>query len=68
MTRYDRIMRPARLAMALLSAVVGVVWLGQGVGLIGGSFMTGSPVWAVTGACLVGLAIVIVVVERRRGA
>lgn len=29
--------------------VVGVIWLGQGVGLIGGSFMTGEAVWAVIG-------------------
>jgi hypothetical protein len=34
--------------------VVGVVWLGQGVGLIGGSFMTGEAVWAVIGAvCII---------------
>ena len=34
--------------------VVGIVWLGQGVGLIGGSFMTGQAVWAVIGgACIV---------------
>ena len=33
--------------------LVGVVWLGQGVGLIGGSFMTGEALWAVIGAvCL----------------
>ena len=29
--------------------VVGLIWLGQGVGLIGGSFMTGEAVWAVIG-------------------
>jgi hypothetical protein len=34
--------------------VVGVIWLGQGVGLIGGSFMTGEAVWAVIGGgCIV---------------
>ena len=34
--------------------VVGLLWLGQGVGLIGGSFMTGHVVWAVVGAvCIV---------------
>ncbi|HEX4865555.1 MAG TPA: hypothetical protein VFV02_15915 [Acidimicrobiales bacterium] len=35
--------------------VVGVIWLGQGVGLIGGSFMTEEAVWAVIG----GVSIVI---------
>ena len=32
-----------------LFLVVGVIWLGQGVGLIGGSFMTGEALWAVIG-------------------
>jgi hypothetical protein len=59
-------MRPTRLVLAAVIALVGIVWLGQGVGLIGGSFMTGSPLWAVIGAAMVILAIVIVVVERRR--
>jgi hypothetical protein len=45
-----------RLLFALggLFVVVGVIWLGQGVGLIGGSFMTGEAVWAVIGGfCIV---------------
>jgi hypothetical protein len=43
---------PVRVLFALggLFLVVGVIWLGQGVGLIGGSFMTGEAVWAVIGA------------------
>jgi uncharacterized membrane protein HdeD (DUF308 family) len=37
-----------------LFLVVGVIWLGQGVGLIGGSFMTGQAVWAVIGVvCII---------------
>jgi len=33
---------------------VGVIWIGQGIGAIHGSFMTGSPFWAVVGAfCLI---------------
>ena len=40
--------------------VVGVIWLGQGVGLIGGSFMTGEAVWAAIGAvCIVIAALLI---------
>jgi hypothetical protein len=35
--------------------VVGVIWLGQGVGLIGGSFMTGEAVWAVIGGVCIAL-------------
>lgn len=41
-------------ALGGLFVVVGVIWLGQGLGLIGGSFMTGEAVWAVIGgACIV---------------
>jgi hypothetical protein len=35
-------------------AVVGFVWIGQGVGLLrGSSFMVGDPRWAVAGVVLV---------------
>lgn len=30
--------------------LVGVLWVGQGIGLIGGSFMSGQAIWAVIGA------------------
>lgn len=41
-------------ALGGVFVVVGVIWLGQGVGLIGGSFMTGESAWAVIGAvCIV---------------
>ena len=30
--------------------IVGAVWFGQGVGWIGGSFMSGEALWAVIGA------------------
>jgi len=33
--------------------LAGVVWIGQGLGWITGSFMTGSTFWAVTGAVCV---------------
>ncbi len=43
---------PVRVLFALggLFLVVGLIWLGQGVGLIGGSFMTGEGLWALIGA------------------
>ena len=59
-------MRTSRLFIALLAALVGGVWLGQGLGYIGGSFMTGSAFWAVVGAALLVLALVIVLAEVRR--
>lgn len=59
-------MRPTRLVLALVIALAGLVWLGQGLGFIPGSFMSGSLFWAAVGAVLVALAVVIVAAERRR--
>lgn len=51
-------MTPRR-AIAAALIVLGAIWMGQGLGFIGGSFMTGDPTWAVIGAVLVVLAIAI---------
>lgn len=58
-------MRPSRLVIALLLALVGIVWIGQGTGLVSGSAMSGSTFWAVAGLVLVVLAAVVVAAERR---
>lgn len=50
--------------IAVLTAI-GLVWLGQGIGLIEGSFMTGQPVWAIVGAAMLAAAIVLAVSARR---
>lgn len=42
--------------LLVLSMLVGVVWIGQGVGLIRGSFMTGQIEWSVIGAMLAAIA------------
>jgi len=39
-----------------LAILVGGVWIGQGVGLIPGSFMTGRIEWSVIGATVAGLS------------
>jgi hypothetical protein len=59
-------MRPTRLVLAAVLALVGIIWLGQGLGFIGGSFMTGSLFWAVVGAVLLAGAVLLVLLERRR--
>ena len=47
-------MSVVRIVLGILLVLVGAVWFGQGVGWIGGSFMTGAVVWAVIGAaCIV---------------
>jgi hypothetical protein len=60
-------MRRTRLALAIVLALVGLVWLGQGLGFLPGSVMSGSLFWAVVGAALVIGGVLLVVVERRRG-
>jgi glucose dehydrogenase len=61
-------MRTSPLLVALFLALLGLVWIGQGVGLVGGSFMTGSPFWAAVGLVLVAVAAAILVRERRGSA
>jgi hypothetical protein len=47
------VIRGAAGGAGLVLLVAGAVFFGQGVGWIGGSFMTGSGRWAVIGALLV---------------
>jgi hypothetical protein len=55
------------LVIGALLVLVGVVWIGQGVGIIEGSFMTGEAVWAIIGAvCLVLGATLLVTTLRAR--
>jgi uncharacterized membrane protein len=42
-----------RLVIGVVLCLVGALWIGQGVGAIGGSSMTGHAVWAVFGAIAV---------------
>ena len=61
----------AKLIAGVLVGLLGIVWLGQGVGLIRGSFMTGQAMWAIIGAVLVVIAAWLlwsVVQSRRVGA
>jgi len=56
---------------AILGAVfcvVGVVWIGPGIGLIGGSVMSGHFQWAIYGAVtlVIGLALLSVARRARR--
>lgn len=48
-------------------ALVGVVWLLQGVGILPGSFMTGQLFWAVMGAIFLVVGGLLVFVGLRRG-
>jgi hypothetical protein len=51
-----------------LVAITGGVWTLQGLGYVGGSFMTGATLWAIIGpvVLLAGLAIVAFALRGRR--
>lgn len=53
--------------LGALLALAGVVWTLQGLGYVGGSFMTGATIWAVIGpiAAVAGLALVAIGRRRR---
>ena len=46
-----------KLGIGAACALVGIAWLGQGLNLIRGSFMTGQPQWAVIGGALLVVAV-----------
>ena len=48
-----------RLVIGVVLLLIGIVWIGQGIGAIGGSFMTGEAVWAVIGAVAVLFGLVL---------
>ena len=54
--------------VAILLFLPGVIWFGQGIGLIKGSFMTSETRWAVTGAIMIVVAAGIFWFARTRSA
>jgi hypothetical protein len=57
-----------RYIVAALLAIVGLIFVGQGLGYIGGSGMSGQPFWAVVGAILVVGGAGLAWTTRRRSA
>ena len=58
----------ALIVLGALAALAGAVWTLQGLGYIGGSFMSGATVWAVIGPIVLvaGLAIIYLALRARR--
>lgn len=52
-------------AVAGLIGAVGLIFIGQGLGWIPGSYMSGDPTWAVVGAVMVVIAAVLIRRGRR---
>jgi LPXTG-motif cell wall-anchored protein len=51
---------------AVLSLILGCVWVLQGIGVLPGSFMTGETAWAVYGGLLILVALAALVALNRR--
>jgi hypothetical protein len=59
--------RQLAVVLGVVMLLVGGLWTFQGLGYVGGSFMSGSDTWAIIGPIVAGLgvALVIVGVQRR---
>ena len=58
--------RISRLVVALVLALTGGTFVGQGLGYIPESFMTGDPFWALVGGMLLVAALALTVAELQR--
>ena len=54
-----------RYLVAGVIGLVGLIFIGQGLGFIGGSRMSNDPFWAAVGAVMVVLAVVIAFMSWR---
>ena len=57
-------------AIGVAAALAGIVWTLQGLGYVGGSFMSGATIWAIIGpvVALAGLALIAIASRSRRRA
>ena len=58
--------KPVLITIGSIVAVMGVVFTFQGLGVIGGSAMTGSTLWAILGPIIALAGIVLVIMGLRR--
>ncbi|MET1231873.1 MAG: hypothetical protein ABWY52_03370 [Candidatus Limnocylindrales bacterium] len=52
---------PVEVLVGVLIVAVGIVWIGQGLGFLPGSFMSGDPFWAAAGGVALVIGSVLVV-------
>ena len=52
----------------VVAVILGCVWILQGIGVLPGSFMTGQIQWAIYGAVLAVVGVVVIIWARRRPA
>ncbi len=60
--------RQLAIVIGVIMAVFGGLWTFQGLGYVGGSFMSGSETWTIIGSIVAGLGVALVIVGvQRRG-
>jgi membrane protein implicated in regulation of membrane protease activity len=62
-------MKTVMLIVGILCLLMGLLWIGQGTGVIhwpASSFMLDQRPWALRGAILAGVGLVLVLLSRRR--
>ena len=58
-----------RLVIGVILCLVGALWVGQGVGWVGGSFMSGQALWAAIGTIAIVFGVTLLRgASRPRGA
>ena len=53
------------IVIGIVLCLLGAVWIGQGIGVVHGSFMTGQAIWAVIGAVVELFGVSLLVGARR---
>jgi hypothetical protein len=56
------------IVLGVIGVIGGVIWVGQGMGLIPGSFMTGDRTWLLIGLIVGVVGIVLLALGLRRAA
>jgi hypothetical protein len=59
--------RPLRTGIGILLVLVGALWTLQGLGVVGGSAMSGVTLWAIIGPLVVLAGLALVVTGPRGG-
>ena len=59
-------MRSGSVVLGLVALLVGLLWVGQGLGYVPGSFMTGARMWFWIGLALAVLGLVLLLRGLRR--
>lgn len=63
------ILRALFLVIGILGLLMGLLWIGQGLGLVmwpASSFMLANRVWAINGTALAVISAVVIYLSRRR--